>query len=114
MTLIALDVVDNDGARVPMTAEHATEHFAIAPKLTKLDDGTYGLDTRQALIHRPTGLAMPHTGDACQDLRRLATALEALDIDWSASEFKLTTEQGKAYLAAVADAAEDHRFDVVL
>jgi hypothetical protein len=103
MALISLEIRWSDHSPITITAEQVTAHFAIAPTLTARQDGTLTFaDHGRSLTHIPTGLLVTRSG--WLDLRRYATELEALPIDWAtlthASE--LSTEQAQQ-VRAVSD-----------
>ncbi|MEV6258426.1 hypothetical protein AB0L97_34730 [Nocardia sp. NPDC051911] len=103
MALISLEIRWSDGSPITITAEQVTAHFAIAPTLTARQDGTLTFaDHGRSLTHIPTGLLVTRSG--WLDLRRYATELEKLPIDWAtlthASD--LTAEQAQQ-VRAVSD-----------
>lgn len=75
MNLIQLNVATTTG-EIELTAEKVTEHFALSPMIS---DGGLGRGAI-GLTHIPTGRRV--TADQVIDLRKVAVALEDLDINW--------------------------------
>lgn len=87
MALITITADLPGNARVQVTADQVSAHFAIAPQLLVIDGGEvrYGEHCSFLLIHIPGGRPITETGDGV-DLRQFAVLLEALPIDWDLTD----------------------------
>lgn len=109
MALITLTIPTCEHGQVTITGDQVTEHFAITPALTVHEDGTLGLSAHgKVLVHIPTALAITH--DGLISMRRYATVLEELPIDWATLTVptaEQTTLIREAYHGMWADTSDD-------
>ncbi|MGV9336630.1 hypothetical protein [Nocardia sp. NPDC003726] len=109
MALITVTIPTCEHGPVTVTGDQVTENFAITPALTVHDDGTLGLSAYgKCLVHLPTGRAITH--DAMISMRRYATVLEGLPIDWAtltAPTAEQTALINEAYRGLWNDSSDD-------